>query len=566
MRWTLKPKPDPKKLKDLQAALQVDEIVATLLLQRGIETYEDAKTFFRPSLNDLHDPFLMQDMDKAVKRIETAIAEGENILVYGDYDVDGTTSVALMSSYLKAQTENVATYIPDRYDEGYGVSFKSIDFAEDNGFSLIVALDCGVKAVDKVTYAKEKGIDFIICDHHRPGNKLPNAIAILDPKREDCEYPFKELCGCGVGFKLIQALASKQGQTVEDLAEYLDLVATAIGADIVPITGENRALAYFGLQVINTNPRPGIKAIIAEVKKEELSITDVVFIVAPRINAAGRMKHGNHAVTLLTETDFNQAVEYAVEIDTFNTDRRETDKRITEEALKQIEEQKEQERFTTVVYHETWHKGVIGIVASRLIETYYRPTLVFTKSGDKLAASARSVSGFDVYNALEACSEHIEQFGGHKYAAGLTLKEENYEAFKQAFEDVVSKTIDTKLLTPEIKVDLNINLYQVDDKLLRIIKQFAPFGPGNMTPVFMSENLCDTGYGKCVGEDESHLRLTVMSPRAESRGQKIVAIGFGLGFKYDLISDRKPFKAVYTIDENHWNGTVSLQLKLRDLK
>ncbi|WP_104735174.1 single-stranded-DNA-specific exonuclease RecJ [Hanstruepera ponticola] len=566
MRWTLKPKPDSKKLKDLQAALQVDEIVTTLLLQRGIETYEDAKTFFRPSLNDLHDPFLMQDMNKAVKRIETAIAEGENILVYGDYDVDGTTSVALMSSYLKTKTENVATYIPDRYDEGYGVSFKGIDFAEDNGFSLIVALDCGVKAVDKVSYAKEKGIDFIICDHHRPGNNLPNAIAVLDPKREDCEYPYKELCGCGVGFKLIQALASKQGQTVEDLAEYLDLVATAIGADIVPITGENRALAYFGLQVINTNPRPGIKAIIAEVKKEELTITDVVFIVAPRINAAGRMKHGNHAVTLLTETDFNQAVEYAVEIDTFNTDRRETDKRITEEALKQIEEQKEQERFTTVVYHETWHKGVIGIVASRLIETYYRPTLVFTKSGDKLAASARSVSGFDVYNALEACSEHIEQFGGHKYAAGLTLKEENYEAFKQAFEDVVSETIDTKLLTPEIKVDLNINLYQVDDKLLRIIKQFAPFGPGNMTPVFMSENLCDTGYGKCVGEDESHLRLTVMSPRAESRGQKIIAIGFGLGFKYDLISDRKPFKAVYTIDENHWNGKTTLQLKLRDIK
>ena len=562
MRWTLKPKPNSEKLKALQEALQVDDIVATLLLQRGIETYDDAKTFFRPSLDDLHDPFLMQDMDKAVKRIESAISQGENILVYGDYDVDGTTSVALMSSYLKTRTENVATYIPDRYDEGYGISFKGIDFAEDNGFSLIIALDCGVKAIDKVAYAKEKGIDFIICDHHRPADKLPEAIAVLDPKREDCMYPYKELCGCGVGFKLIQALASKQGQSVEDLAEYLDLVATAIGADIVPITGENRALAYFGLQVINTNPRPGIKAIIAEVKKDELTITDVVFIVAPRINAAGRMKHGNHAVTLLTEMDFNQAAEYAVEIDTFNTDRRETDKRITEEALQQIEEQKEHEGFTTVVYHETWHKGVIGIVASRLIETYYRPTLVFTKSGDKLAASARSVSGFDVYNALEACNEYIEQFGGHKYAAGLTLKEENYEAFKQAFEDVVSNTIDPKLLTPEIKVDLQIDLQQVDDKLWRIMRQFAPFGPGNMTPIFMTENLQDTGYGKCVGEDDAHLRITVTQPQAD----KIVCIGFGLGDKLELTSNRKPFKAVYTIDENHWNGKVSLQLKLKDIK
>ncbi|PNQ74861.1 single-stranded-DNA-specific exonuclease RecJ [Hanstruepera neustonica] len=561
MRWTLKPKPDPEKVKVLKEALKVDDIVATLLLQRGIETYEDAKTFFRPSLNDLHDPFLMQDMNKAVSRIEHALENGENILVYGDYDVDGTTAVALMSSYLKTRTSNVATYIPDRYGEGYGVSYQGIDFADDNGFTLIIALDCGVKAIDKVAYAQEKGIDFIICDHHRPGNQLPNAVAVLDPKREDCEYPYKELCGCGVGFKLIQALASRRGQSVEDLVAYLDLVATAIGADIVTITGENRVLAYFGLQVINGNPRPGIKAIIAEVKKEELTITDVVFIVAPRINAAGRMKHGNHAVTLLTETDFNTAAAYAVEIDTFNTDRRETDRQITEEALQQIEEQKEQERFTTVVYHETWHKGVIGIVASRLTETYYRPTLVFTKSGNKLAASARSVSGFDVYNALEACSEHIEQFGGHKYAAGLTLKEENYEAFKQAFEDVVSKTIDTKLLTPEIKVDLSIELSEIDAKLWRIIKQFAPFGPGNMTPVFMSENLRDTGYGKCVGEDESHLRVT-----ATDGNQQIVGIGFGLGDKYDLISDRKPFKAVYTIDENHWNGTVSLQLKLRDLK
>ena len=561
MRWTLKPKPDSKIVEDLQKALQVDRSVSTLLIQRGIDTYEAAKTFFRPSLDDLHDPFLMKDMDLAVERIEAALLQNENILVYGDYDVDGTTSVALMSSYLKTKSDNIATYIPDRYDEGYGVSYKGIDFAHDNDFTLIVALDCGIKAIDKVNYAAEKGIDFIICDHHRPGNDLPKAIAVLDPKREDCEYPYKDLCGCGVGFKLIQALASKEGQSVEALSEYLDLVATAIGADIVPITGENRALAYLGLQVINNNPRPGIKAIISEVDKKELTITDVVFIVAPRINAAGRMKHGNHAVTLLTEMDLNLAAAYAIDINKFNLDRREADQRITKEALIQIEENGEEDRLTSVVYHESWHKGVIGIVASRLIETYYRPTLVFTKSGDKLAASARSVKGFDVYNALEACSEYIEQFGGHKYAAGLTLKKENYEAFKQAFEDEVSKTIDRNLLTPEIQVDEHIELRDITPKFYRIIRQFAPFGPGNMTPIFMTENVQDTGYGKCVGEDDKHLRLT-----ASQGSQKIIGIAFNLGAKLELIQNKKPFKTVYSIDENHWQGKVSLQLKIRDIK
>ncbi len=561
MRWTLKAKPEPEKIASLQDALQIDEIVATLLLQRGIETYDEAKTFFRPSLNDLHDPFLMADMDVAVDRIELALSKSENILVYGDYDVDGTTSVALMSSYLRTKQDNIATYIPDRYDEGYGISYKGIDFAHDNDFSLIIALDCGIKAIDKVAYAKDKGIDFIICDHHRPGDKLPAAVAVLDPKRDDCDYPFKELCGCGVGFKLVQALASKDGKTIDDLIEYLDLVATAIGADIVPIVGENRALAYFGLQVINTQPRIGFKAILKEVKKEKLTITDVVFIIAPRINAAGRMKHGNHAVTLLTETDINFAADCAVDIEQFNTDRKETDKRITEEALKQIEENDEQDRLTTVVYNENWHKGVIGIVASRLTETYYRPTLVFTKSGNKLAASARSVKGFDVYNALEACAEHIEQFGGHKYAAGLTLKEENYKAFKQAFEDVVTATIDSNLLTPEIKINTKLQLHQINDKLMRIVKQFAPFGPGNMTPVFMSDNLQDSGFSKRVGEDKSHLRVT-----ATQNGFNITGIGFGLGDKFNLIENRTPFKAVYSIEENVWNGTTTIQLKLKDIK
>lgn len=562
MRWTLKPKPENSKVEAIKNALQVDDIIASLLLQRGITSYEEAKTFFRPTLNDFHDPFLMKDMDKAVERIETAIIKHENILVYGDYDVDGTTSVALLSSYLKTRTENIATYIPDRYDEGYGISYKGIDFAEDNGFSLIIALDCGIKAIDKIEYAKEKGIDFIICDHHRPGETIPNAIAVLDPKREDCNYPFKELCGCGVGFKLISALAQNNNQNLEDLVEYLDLVATAIGADIVPIIGENRALAFLGLEVINTNPRPGIKAIIQEVKKDILSIIDVVFIIAPRINAAGRMKHGNHAVTLLTETDFNLAAEYAVDIDKYNTDRRETDKRITEEALSQIETNNEQDRFTTVVYNENWHKGVIGIVASRLTETYYRPTLVFTKSGSKLAASARSVKGFDVYNALESCSEYIEQFGGHKYAAGLTLLPEHYDAFKTKFENVVRETIDPKLLTPELKIDMKIDLNQINHKLYRIIRQFAPFGPGNMTPVFMTQNVKDTGYGKCVGEENKHLRLTA----TQSFNDNLVCIGFGLGEKLPVINKGSTFDIAYTIDENHWNGQTSLQLKLKDIK
>ena len=561
MRWTLKPKSESNTVRDLQAALQVDKSVATLLVQRGIETYEDAKQFFRPSLDDLHDPFLMKDMDKAVVRIETALRNNEHILVFGDYDVDGTTSVALMSSYLKTKSDKITTYIPDRYDEGYGVSYKGIDFAYDNECSLIIALDCGVKAIDKVRYALEKGVDFIICDHHRPGNELPQAVAVLDPKRDDCKYPFKELCGCGVGFKLIQALARKDGKTVADLGAYLDLVATAIGADIVPIVGENRALAYFGLQIINSQPRPGIKAIIEQLEKEVLTITDVVFTVAPRINAAGRMKHGNYAVALLTETDEDLAQTYADEINVFNLDRRETDQRITEEGLTQILENKEEDRLTTVVYQETWHKGVIGIVASRLIETYYRPTLVFTKSGDVLAASARSVKGFDVYNALEACSEYIEQFGGHKYAAGLTLKPENYELFKQAFEDEVAKTIDRNLLTPEIKIDMSLELRDITPKFYRIISQFAPFGPGNMTPVFMTKGLKDSGYGKCVGAADKHLRLTACQDQ-----QKIVSIGFNLGSEIDLIRNKKPFDAVYSIDENHWKGTVSLQLKLRDIK
>ncbi|QIE59837.1 single-stranded-DNA-specific exonuclease RecJ [Rasiella rasia] len=562
MRWTLKPKPPQDKIDILTNTLGVAPIIASLLIQRGIETFEEAKEFFRPSLDGLHDPYLMKDMDLAVARIEKAIAADENILVYGDYDVDGTTSVALLSSYLLSYYPNVATYIPDRYDEGYGVSNQGIDFALDNDFTLIIALDCGVKAIDKVAYASEKGVDFIICDHHRPGPELPKAVAVLDPKRSDCEYPFKELCGCGVGFKLIQALAKQRKQNINDLLLYLDLVATAIGADIVPITGENRILAHFGLKVINSNPRAGFQAILSQIKKTQLTITDVVFIIAPRINAAGRMKHGNHAVTLLTETDVEKAKEYASEIEQFNTDRREADKRITEEALLQISEKGEENRMTTVVYNKNWHKGVIGIVASRLTETYYRPTLVFTKSGEKLAASARSVKGFDVYNALEGCSEHIEQFGGHKYAAGLTLLEADYEKFKKAFEKEVAETIDKNLLQREISIDTEIDLQQITPKFYRILKQFAPFGPGNMTPVFMTQNLKDVGYGKCVGEDKSHLRVVVQ----QGNSTQFTGIGFGMGDKHDIACKGEPFKAAYVIDENEWQGTVNLQLRLKDIK
>lgn len=561
MRWTIKPKPNKETVVKLAKELQVDKTIAQILCQRNIETFDEAKKFFRPSLEDIHDPFLLKDMGLAVQRIENAISKNENILVFGDYDVDGTTAVSLVSSYLKTITPNVATYIPDRYAEGYGVSYMGIDFAEDNGFSLIIALDCGIKAIDKVAYAKEKNIDFIICDHHKPGDEIPKAIAVLNAKQEDCSYPFDELCGCGVGFKLIQALGVSRNQAIEDFVPYLDLVATAIAADIVPMNGENRVLAYYGLQVINQNPRNGIKAIIHQTKKKELNITDVVFIVAPRINAAGRMKHGNYAVELLTEMDFDSAVNFAAEIEIFNADRKDLDKKITDQALIQIIDHNEENRFSSVVYQEDWHKGVIGIVASRLIEKYYRPTLVFTKSGDKLAASARSVKGFDVYNALQQCEEFIEQFGGHKYAAGLTLLPENYQKFKNKFEEVVQKTIDKKLLTPEIRIDAEIELSEITPKFFRIIEQMGPFGPMNMKPVFKTSCVRDNGYGKQVGADKSHLKLNVFQG---DNKKTLNTIGFSLGDKMELVQN--DFDIVYALDENEWNGFKSIQLVLKDLK
>jgi len=561
MRWTLKPQPEKEKVEKLAKELQVNSTIASILCQRNIETFEDAKNYFRPNLEQIHDPFLMKDMDVAVSRIETAIANNENILIYGDYDVDGTTAVSLVSSYLKTIYSNIATYIPDRYAEGYGVSYKGIDFAHDNDFSLIIALDCGIKAIEKVAYATKKNIDFIICDHHKPGPEIPKAIAVLNAKRNDCTYPFDELCGCGVGFKLIQALGVSRHKTIEDFLPYLDLVATAIAADIVPMNGENRVLAYYGLEVINQNPCNGIKAIIQQTKKTELTITDVVFTIAPRINAAGRMKHGNYAVELLTEMDFDAAAEFAASIEIFNADRKELDKKITDEAIIQIIDNEEEKGFSTVVYQEDWHKGVIGIVASRLIEKYYRPTLVFTKSGEMLAASARSVKGFDVYNALQECEEFIEQFGGHKYAAGLTLRPENYTNFKDKFEEVVERTIDTKLLTPEISVDAAIDFSEITPKFFRIIQQMAPFGPLNMKPVFSSTSVRDNGYGKQVGANNAHLKLNLFQG---DNKKTFNAIGFNLGTKMEFVQN--DFNVAYALDENEWNGHKTLQLVLKDIK
>ncbi len=562
MRWNLSPQASPKDIHHLAEALNVNKTIAALLAQRGITSFEEAKHFFRPQLEDLHDPFLMKDMPQAVHRIIEAIEKEQKIMVYGDYDVDGTTSVALMYEYLCSFYSHVVAYVPDRYTEGYGVSFLGIDRAEEQNCKLIIALDCGVKAIDKVAYASQKGIDFIICDHHRPGEKLPEAVAVLDPKRSDCNYPYKELCGCGVGFKLIQALHQKRGGNFQSLIPSLDLVATAIGADIVPITGENRTLAFYGLQQINKKQRPGFKSIIELNKKQEMNITDVVFIIGPRINAAGRMKHGLHAVELLIEKDEEKVKGFATSIETYNQERKSTDKNITQEALQQIEDLGEQQRYTSVVYQEHWHKGVIGIVASRLTETYYRPTLVFTKSGEKLAASARSVKGFDVYNALEEASAYIEQFGGHKYAAGLTLKEENYAAFKQKFEEVVRQQIDPKLLEPEIVYDAEVPFTEITPKFYRIIKQFAPFGPENMSPLFLAKKVKDTGFAKAVGSDATHLKATLFQ---QAPGPRFDAIGFGLGNKLSLLQNYASVDIIFSIEENEWNGKISLQLNIKDI-
>ncbi len=566
-RWTIKEKADEKLVKQLSEELNgLPEVLCELLIQRGIDDFEKAKDFFRPSLEKLHDPFLMEDMDKAVGRILQAMDQGQRIMIYGDYDVDGTTSVALVYSFLSRYYTNLTYYIPDRYKEGYGISIQGIDHAADNEISLIIALDCGIKAIEKVAYAKEKGIDFIICDHHNPGEKIPEAIAVLDPKRKECQYPYKELSGCGVGFKLMQALAIENEIEEKELWSLLDILAVSICADIVPITGENRILCYYGLQKLNSDPLPAFRSMLdlAKVKKKELTVTDVVFTLAPRINAAGRIESGMRAVELLLANDAEKLQSASRHIDNHNTDRRELDKSITLEALRMIENDDQLIRKkTTVLYNEDWHKGVIGIVASRCIETYYRPTIILTESNGKLAGSARSVKGFDVYEALSQCEDVLEQFGGHKYAAGMTLQKEQLKDFQNRFEEVVAASITEELLTPEVEIDAELDLQTIDSRFYKVLEQFAPFGPENMSPQFVSRGVrARAGGTRIVGN--GHLKCDIEDP--SKSGVYYPSIGFGLGDKMDLVRSEKHFDIVYSIEKNEWNGRVSLQLNLKDIK
>jgi len=564
MRWKLKPQPDADQIIKLASALNADRVSATLLLQRGITDFDSAKNFFRPSLELLHDPFLMKDMDKAVARVLKAIEKNEKILVYGDYDVDGTTSVALFYSYLRSIGAGAGYYIPDRYGEGYGISFKGIDFAKANGFSLVVSLDCGIKANEKIDYANSKGVDFIICDHHLPGEELPKAFAVLDPKRKDCIYPYKELSGCGVGFKLAQALQQTLKKPFDELKNYLDLVAISIAADIVPVTGENRVLCYFGLQEVNKMLRPGIKALYQlNNLKKELTVTDLVFVIAPRINAAGRIDHAMRAAELLLSDNVEEAEKFAGGINQTNTNRKEIDQGMTAQALEMIDSDLELiNKKTTVIYNETWHKGVVGIVASRLIEKYYRPTIVLTKSDGVLTGSARSVKNYDVHSAIEACSDLLEQFGGHRHAAGLTLKPENLDNFILRFEQEVSRTITEDDLVPEIDVDAKINMNEINPRFFSILKQFAPHGPGNMTPVFVTENIMDTGWARVVGNN--HLKLELYQP--DNPTIKFSAIAFDKGDFLPFFQKKLPLNVCYNVAENHYNGNTTLQLVVRDIQ
>lgn len=560
--WNFKPLPPQATVIQLQQELNISEPLAILLAQRGITTFQQAKDFFRPTLSQLHNPFLMKGMKEAVERLDQALKNNETILIYGDYDVDGTSAVSLMERYLSTFTDKLFTYVPNRYTEGYGISFQGIDYADAQGCTLIIALDCGIKAIDKVQYAKEKGIDCIIADHHRPSDQVPDAVAVLDPQQADCSYPYKELCGCGLGFKLAQAYHEYLQRPFSELMPLLDLVAVATAADIVPMDGENRTLMYFGLEVINEQPSAGVKALFGE-HQGAITVSDVVFKAAPRINAAGRIEHGKYAVSLLTETSPEQALQKAKQIDELNSERKELDSSIAAEALDQIERNGEQNRYTSVVLNEEWHKGVIGIVASRLIEHYYRPTVVFTKSGDKYAASARSVQGFDIYEALEQCSEHLEQFGGHKYAAGLTLLPEQYPLFKEAFETVVKQTINPELRTPKLSIDTALPLSKLTQKFYNVLKQFEPFGPCNLPPLFYAENVVDTGFAKHIGKNNEHLKLCL---REVGSAPYFDAVGFSLGHKLPLITSGKPFSIVYSVEENLWNGKLSLQLQIRDIK
>mgnify|MGYP000300711142 CR=1 FL=1 len=565
-RWELAEKPETTTTQKLIHELGINETVADLLVNRGITTFDKAKEFFRPSVDYLHDPYLLKDMDKAVSRILDAVEQGEKVLIYGDYDVDGTTSVALMVTFFQHfYPENVDYYIPDRYTEGYGVSFQGVDYANENNCALIIALDCGIRAHHKVEYASEKGIDFIICDHHLPHGELPKAVAVLDHKRPDCEYPYKELSGCGIGFKLCQALAHELNLEDHTWQDLMDLVAISSACDIVPITGENRVLVHLGMEQINSSPRRGVESMIElSGKKGQLSVTDVVFTIGPRINAAGRIEHAKKAVELLLSDTGDIAEKASKILEERNLERRELDKTITEEALSVIQESGIENSKSTVVYDASWHKGVVGIVASRLTESYYRPTIVLCESNGKAVGSARSVKGYDIHEALMQCSDVLEQFGGHQFAAGMTLEIENVPKLQKRFEEVVSSTIDPDLLIPTIEIDQEINLDQIDDKFWRLIKQFAPFGPDNMKPVFVTRNCIDGGWSKAVGGDSTHLKLDVC--QQGNPKLKIAGIAFNQGHLIDKIKAKEPFDIVYTIEENEWQGRVSLQLMIKDLK
>jgi single-stranded-DNA-specific exonuclease len=558
-RWVVK-EIDTALARTLQDELKLNPVLARLLVQRNIRTFEEARIFFRPSLDHLHDPFLMKDMDKAVDRINAAMMHNEKIVIYGDYDVDGTTSVALMYSFLKKHYPNIDYYIPDRYKEGYGISQAGIDWAKQQQCSLIIALDCGIKSIDKIAYATSIGIDFIICDHHLPGDEIPAAVAVLDPKRTDCTYPYKELSGCGIGFKLLQAYCNSHQISFDELTPYLDLVVVSIASDIVPITGENRTLAYFGLKQLNESPREGLKALLeTAVSRKEISVSDIVFIIGPRINAAGRIDDAKNAVRLLlSETQFT-AGSNAELLNQKNTERRQFDMDITKEALAILQDDIYDQRKSTVIYREHWHKGVIGIVASRLTEVHYKPTIVLTQSNGVAAGSARSIAGFDIYSAIKECGDLLEQFGGHMYAAGLTLKLENVDKFIKRFEEVVSATIDENLLTPEIVVDDEIQLKDITPSFYNILKQFAPFGPGNMKPVFVTRNLTDTGYSRVVGND--HLKISLKDKDNYSGN----GIAFGMAHFEELVRD-EPVDIVYTIEENEWRNVVRIDLMIKDIK
>lgn len=566
-QWILKESPDPEVVARLAAEVGIDQVLASLLVQRGIRTFAEARAFFRPSLDALYDPFLMKDMDNAVERLHKAITEGEKILVYGDYDVDGTTAVALVLSFIRRFTSKADFYIPDRYDEGYGVSYKGIDWASDNGFDLIITLDCGIKAIDKVAYAASKGIDVIICDHHLPEDQLPGAVAVLDPKREDCGYPFDDLCGCGVGFKLVQGYAQRYGIPFESLHPLLDLLVVSIASDLVSMVDENRILAYYGLKRLNESPREGLLAMInlAKLEPTHVSMDDIVFKIGPRINAAGRMETGRLAVELLTATDAKVAIEIGEKINDNNNERKSIDREITREALEMVQDGRALcSGNVTIVYNPTWNKGVVGIVASRLVEAYYRPTVVLTKSNGFVTGSARSIQGFDLYESIEKCADILENFGGHVYAAGLTLKEENLPEFCRRMDSFIEGKITPTMMKPVIYMDSKLDFSQITPKFFRILKQFQPFGPGNANPIFLTEDVYDGGGGRKVGAGGVHMRLDLMQ---ESQPyHQIAAIAFNMSEFYDYIKAGNPVDICYSVVENFYRGSSTLQLRLKDMK